>query len=160
MANTEICRKIEDVLKKYLADKEIELYGVTYRKEGPDKKLRVVLDKPASSKCEYVSIDECESVTRYLNEFLDATDFMKESYTLEVSSPGLDRELKTLADMERFSGRLVDIKLYSAVDGIKEFTAVLKGCDKDNKIIAFEYEGRTHELPEDKIAKINLAVVF
>ena len=75
----------------------------------------------------HLDINECEDVTHFLSDRLDEEDFIERSYTLEVSSPGLDRELLKPSDYERFKGRDVEVKLYTAIDGRKELAGRLLG---------------------------------
>ena len=118
----------------------------------------MILDKPADSDNEYVSIDECEDVTRRLNDILDKEDFIDRSYKLEVSSPGLDRELIKESDYERFKGRIVEVRTYEKINGSKEHEGVLLG--KEDGIVMIEEDGNTIDISADSISKINLAVVF
>lgn len=158
MAREDIAGKISSKLTPFLEDKDLELYRVEYKKEGRDWILRVYLDKPAGSDSEYVSIDECEAVTRWLDDILDNEDLIDRSYKLEVSSPGLDRELIKDSDYERFKGRAVEVRTYEQINGSKEHEGTLLG--KDNGIVFIEEDGNTIEIAADKISKINLAVVF
>ena len=158
MAKEDIGSRVETILKSFLIDKQLEIYKIDYKKEGKNWILRVFLDKPADSDAEYVSIDECEVVTRYLSEVLDEQDFIDRSYNLEVSSPGLDRELIKEKDFIRYAGRLVEIKTYEQVNGVKNFEGILIGKDQD--VVKINLDGQVLEIPEKKISKINLAIVF
>lgn len=158
MAKEDISSKVEGLLADYLKGLNLELYRVLYKKEGPDWILRVFLDKPIDSETEYVSIDECESVTRYLSEKLDELDFIDRTYKLEVSSPGLDRELIKDSDFVRFAGREVEVKTYEQVDGSKNFQGKL--ISKDGDLVKIEINDKELELSINKISKINLAVIF
>lgn len=151
-------KKIEELLNAYLEDKDLEVYRVIYKKEGKDWVLRVFLDKPMDSETEYVGIDECEEVTRWLSDKLDELDIIDRSYNLEVSSPGLDRELIKDSDFVRFKGRQVEVKTYKPIDGNKNFEGTLIG--KEDNIVKIELEDKVLELAADTISKINLAVVF
>ena len=152
MAKEDAAGKVSQLLAPYLEEKNLELYRAEYKKEGKEWVLRVFLDKPANSESEYVSIEECEDVTRWLSDILDKEDFIDRSYNLEVSSPGLDRELIKDSDYERFKGRLEQIH------GSKEHEGTLLG--REEGIVRIEEDGNTLEIPADKISKINLAVVF
>lgn len=158
MHKEEIRSKIEEMLSDYLAEKDLEIYQIQYKKEGPDWKLKLVLDKTENAEDEYVNIEECEDVSRFLSDKLDEEDFIDRAYLLEVSSPGLDRELIKDSDFRRFAGRPVEIKLYEAIDGNKKLEGNLIG--KDGDIVKVEADGQTIELPAKKISKINLAVIF
>lgn len=158
MAKEDAAGKVSQLLDPYLEEKNLELYRAEYKKEGKEWVLRVFLDKPANSESEYVSIEECEDVTRWLSDVLDKEDFIDRSYNLEVSSPGLDRELIKDSDYERFKGRLVEVKTYEQINGSKEHEGTLLG--REEGIVRIEEDGNTLEIPADKISKINLAVVF
>ena len=158
MHKEEIRSKIEEMLSDYLAEKDLEIYQIQYKKEGPDWKLKLVLDKTENAEDEYVNIEECEDISRFLSDKLDEEDFIDRAYLLEVSSPGLDRELIKDSDFRRFAGRPVEIKLYEAIDGNKKLEGNLIG--KDGDIVKVEADGQTIELQAKKISKINLAVIF
>ena len=158
MAKEDISARVTALLEEYTACRELEIYRVTYKKEGPDWILRVFLDKPMGAANEYVSIEECEEATRFLSDKLDELDFIDRSYNLEVSSPGLDRELIKDTDFVRFAGREVEVKTYGQIDGSKNFEGTLVGKDGDTVII--ETGKKRLEIPADKISKINLAIVF
>ncbi|MBQ0040608.1 MAG: ribosome maturation factor RimP [Clostridiales bacterium] len=150
--------KIETLLNEYLADKDLELYRLVHKKEGKDWVLRVLLDKPEGSEQEYVDIEECEEVARWLSDKLDEIDFSDKQYNLEVCSPGLDRELIKDSDFRRFAGRVVEVKTYEQINGMKNFEGTLIG--KEDNVIKLDIDGATLELPADKVSKINLAVIF
>ena len=150
--------RVEELLKEYLEDKELELYKLVYKKEGKAWVLRVILDKPEQSEQEYVDIEECEALARWLSEKLDELDVIDRAYNLEVCSPGLDRELIKDSDFTRFAGRLVEVKTYEPVNGTKNFEGTLVG--KADGIITINVGDEAVELNEKKISKINLAIVF
>ncbi len=158
MAKEDAVAKVSQLLAPYLEEKNLELYRAEYKKEGKEWVLRVFLDKPADSDSEYVSIEECEDVTRWLSDILDEEDFIDRSYNLEVSSPGLDRELIKDSDYERFKGRIVEVKTYEQINGGKEHAGILLG--KEDGIVKIEEDGEPLDIPAEKISKINLAVVF
>ena len=158
MAKIDVSTRVTAMLEDFLADKELEIYLIQFKKEGPDWKLKVFLDKTEGAESEYVNINECEEVTRYLNDRLDEEDFIDKKYTLEVSSPGLDRELIKERDYTRFAGKLVEVKLYEAINGNKYYEGELIG--KADGIVKISVNGTELEIPEKKISKINLAIVF
>lgn len=158
MAKVDIAKTVTELLEEFCEGKELEVYRVQFKKEGPDFKLKVFLDKPIGAENEYVDINECEAATRYLGEKLDEIDIIDRSYTLEVSSPGLDRELIKESDFTRFAGREVGVKLFSAINGLKNYEGTLVGL-KDG-IVTINVNGKDLEVPRDKISKINLAVIF
>ena len=158
MAKEDISAKVTALLEEYTEGRELGIYKVVYKKEGPDWVLRVFLDKPMGAESEYVSIEECEEATRYLSEKLDELDIIDRSYNLEVSSPGLDRELIHESDFVRFAGREVEVKTYQQIEGSKNFSGTLVTRQDDTVII--DVGGKKLEIPSDKISKINLAIVF
>ena len=158
MAKEDISGKVSGVLMPFLEENDLELYKVEYKKEGPAWVLRVLLEKPADSENEYVSIEDCEKVTSWLSDFLDKEDIIERSYSLEVGSAGLDRELIKESDYVRFAGRAVEVRTYEQINGSKEHEGVLKG--KEDGTVTIVTDDGELDIPADKISKINLAVVF
>ena len=126
MTAKEYEKKTEEFLTPILERKGLKLWDVVFEKEGKEYYLTAYIDKPGG-----VTVDDCEEVSREMNEILDREDYIKENYTFVVSSPGLDRPLKRERDFINSVGREVEIKTYKAIDGMKEFTGVLKAFDKD-----------------------------
>lgn len=168
MAKKKITEIVEEITAEFLAENGLELYNSEFVKEGKDWFLRLYIDRLTGEDTaeaeeeneQYVSTDDCERVSRYLSDELDRLDPIEQNYYLEVSSPGLDRELIKEKDFVRFCGHMVDISLYKAVNGSKTFQGVLKGLTKDNKIIITDENGREMEFPKEQVAKTRLAVIF
>ena len=158
MAKEDIGAKVTEILMPFLDENGLDIYKVEYKKEGPSWVLRVCLDKPADAETEYVSIDDCEKVNVWLSEELDRSDMIDRSYNLEVSSAGLDRELLKDSDYTRFAGRTVEVKTYEQINGSKSHEGVLRG--KEDGIVMIDTGAGELAIPADKIAKINLAVIF
>ena len=116
--------KTEKLLEPILNPGNLELVDLEYVKEGSDQILRVTLDKEGG-----LRIDDCERVSRALSEALDQADFIDDAYMLEVSSPGLLRPLKKEKDFQRNRGKEIEIHLYKAMEGSKEWIGVLKDYD-------------------------------
>lgn len=106
------------------------LWDVEYVKEAGEWFLRFYIDKEGG-----ISINDCEAVSRPLSDALDEADPIEGSYTLEVSSAGADRVLKTLEHFAQFQGAEVEVKLYRARDGRKEYVGLLQGYDNGNVTI-------------------------
>ena len=159
MAKKKIKDIIEEAAADFMKDNGLEFYNVEFLKEGRDWFLRVYIDKAESGEESYVDTDDCEKVSRFLSEKLDELDPIEQNYYLEVSSPGLDRELLTPEHYERFSGRQVEVKLYRGVDGKKLYEGVLLGLFDGNVVINVEND-KELMFPLDQVAKTNLAVVF
>lgn len=131
----------------------VSIYDVEYVKEGSDWYLRAYIDKP-----EGVNIQDCENVSRALSDALDAEDFIADAYILEVSSPGLGRQLKKDKHLEKSIGEEVELKLYKAVDKQKEFSGILIGFDAD--VITLEIEEQERTFNRSDIGMIRLALDF
>jgi ribosome maturation factor RimP len=101
-----------------------------------------------------ISVDDCATVSHALSLILDAEDPIKGHYTLEVSSPGLDRVLRTRAHFERFVGEGVFVELKLPIEGRRRFAGTLKSLV--GEAIVVEVDGRAHELPLDRIQKARL----
>ena len=166
MAKKKITEIVEEITADFLAEKGLELYNSEFVKEGKDWFLRVYIDRLPKEDAdgnveeEYVTTDDCEGVSRFLSSELDRLDPIEQNYYLEVSSPGLDRALIKEKDFIRFSGRMVDISLYKAVDGKKTYQGILKGLTEDNKIVITDENEKEIEFPREQVAKTRLAVIF
>lgn len=160
MAKKKIRDIVEELLNDFLAENGYELYNVEYVKEGRDWFLRVYADKVQQGDQEvYISTEDCEAISRFLSEKLDEADPIPQNYYLEVSSPGMDRELLTKEHYIRYTGKQVEIKLYQPIDGIKQIEGTLQGLE-DEHIIVIDENNRSWELPLNQVAKTKLAVVF
>ena len=159
MAKKKIKEIIEEISAAFMEENGLELYYVEFVKEGRDWFLRVYIDKLSASAEEYISTDDCEKVSRFLSEELDRLDPIEQNYYLEVSSPGMDRQLLTERHYEKYTGRQVEVKLYEAVDGRKTFEGVLLGLSEGNVVIRDEQD-KELMFPRQQVAKTSLAVVF
>lgn len=159
MAKKKIKETVEEILTPYLAERGLELWNLEFVKEVKDWFLRVYIDKSSHTEGDYVSIQECEDVSRYLSEALDKEDPIEQNYYLEVSSPGLDRELITEEHYRRYFGSVVEMKLYKAIDGKKEISAVLDDMDDDKYYLTVD-DGSKIEVEKSQVAKTRLAVII
>lgn len=145
---------IEEIVEPIASSKGLEIVDVEYVKEVGEFYLRIYLEKDGG-----ISLNDCEEVSRTLSEILDEKDPIKDNYYLEVSSPGLDRPLKKDKDFVRYSGREVEIKLYKAIDGCKEFEGELVGLTEDKKIKVI-IDDKEIEFDKKEVALIRLLVKF
>ena len=104
-----------------------------------------------------ITVDDCASVSRVVSEILDEKDPIDGEYSLEVSSPGLDRPLTKREHFERFSGYEAKIETFVEVSGRKRFRGRIIGVDNKNQIL-FEMDGETYEIPFDNISKAKLVL--
>ncbi len=131
------------------AEQGMELVDVEYRREARGWVLRLYIDKE-----EGVTLEDCTRISREVGRTLDVEDFILNPYTLEVSSPGLDRPLRKEKDFLRFRDRLVRIKTVSPMDNRRQFRGRLLGLSGDR--IQIEIEGRVIDIPLSNVAKANL----
>lgn len=159
MAKVKIKDFVSENLSAYLAENNLELWNVEFVKEVKDWFLRVYIDKVEGSEEKYVSIEECENASRYLSEILDEKNPIEQNYYLEVSSPGLDRELITEEHYKRYIGSQVEMKLYKALDGKKQIDGSLIEVNEENYVIE-EENGNKITVEKSQVARTKLAVIF
>jgi ribosome maturation factor RimP len=119
---------------------------------GPEQKpiVRIFIDKPTG-----VTHEDCSEVSFHVGTILDVEDFIHSAYTLEVSSPGLERGLYKIADYDRFAGRFAKVKSRSPIAGQRNFRGRLLGLDGDNVLLEDRTSGRV-SIPIETIVKANL----
>jgi ribosome maturation factor RimP len=139
----------------------LEIFDVQFRREAPGMVLRIQIDRPgpAATAEDCVSVDDCARVSRDLSALLDVEDVVPIAYTLEVSSPGLDRPLRQADDYRRFTGRRAKIVMRERVDGQGFFRGRLGGVDGTDVLVDAD-DGRTHRVPLHVITRANLEVEF
>jgi len=139
----------------------LDIFDVELKREGGQQVLRVIVDRPgpAATPEESVSIDDCARVAEDLGTLLDVEDVIPGGYTFEVSSPGLDRPLRTAEDYRRFAGRWAKIVTSQPVDRQTAFSGRVKGIEGDD--VLFESEGKKlMKLPLRLISRARLEVEF
>lgn len=149
--------RTEKLLTPIAKANHVEIYDVEYVKEGSDWYLRCYIDKEDG-----VSIDDCEAVSRALSDELDREDFIQDAYILEVSSPGLGRQLKRDRHFEKSLMEEVIVKTYKPVDGVKEFTGILKAFDGQTITLEMKKEDQMEDVVFDRkdIAAVRLTFDF
>ncbi len=147
---------VSEIAKPIVSSLGLNLVNVEYVKEGSDWVLRVYIENKDGE----LSIDYCENVSKMLSNELDKKNFIKNSYILEVSSPGIERPLKTPEDYNNFTGEKVIIKTYATVDGRKEFMGKLMGLKDDIVIIKQKGPKGVVKIPLAKIAHAYLTIDF
>ena len=147
----EIVEHVKELTADYLERNNIELVEIIYRREQSGIVLRLLVDTPQG-----ITIKECEDLNNFLSGALDTEEMMEERYLLEVSSPGLDRPIKTDRDFERSMGKALIISAYEPIDGKRAHEGSLMGMDKENIVI--ESCGVSVVIPRQKIAKAVLKV--
>lgn len=130
-----------------------ECWGVEFISQGRHSVLRVYIDRP-----EGILIDDCEAVSRQVSGILDVEDPISSEYTLEVSSPGMDRPLFTLEQFAKHAGEQVKIRLRSPYEGRRNYQGILRGVEEQDVVVLVD----DHEylLPIDSIDKANIIPRF
>jgi ribosome maturation factor RimP len=149
------------VAERVVASHGLELFDVQLRRESIGWVVRVFIDRPGPSGTpdDSVGIEDCARISRELSAIFDVEDPLGRSYTLEVSSPGLDRPLRDERDFRRFAGRRAKIAVEPAVDGQKHFEGRIEGVEAG--AVLFEAEGRKHHrIPLGAIRRAKLDVEF
>ncbi len=126
-----------------------ELVGIEYFPSGHHYILRVYIDKASG-----ITLDDCEVVSHQVSALLDVEDPIRGRYTLEVSSPGLDRPLFTAEHFQRFCGRQVKLRLVTPVNGRRNFKGLLQGLDEGK--VTLEVDGERLDLPLEDIERARL----
>jgi ribosome maturation factor RimP len=138
---------------------QYESVDVEYEKEGPNWYLKVFADKEGG-----FTINDCVDLSHALEAQLEQEDPIENPYILEISSPGLDRPLKKDKDYARSIGKLVEVKLYKALEKpekVKEFVAKLLAYDPETAMMELEWEdGQIFRIQKKDVAAIRLAVIF
>jgi ribosome maturation factor RimP len=139
----------------------LEIFDVQFRREAAGMVLRIQIDRPgpAATAEDSVSVDDCARVSRDLSAMLDVEDVVPTAYTLEVSSPGLDRPLRQADDFRRFAGRRAKLVMREAVDGQTFYRGTLGGVDDGHVVIEAD-DRKRHRIPLGVIRRANLEVEF
>ncbi len=148
-----IIETVSDLVKDEIEQLGYELVDVEYKKETEGMVLIVFIYHEDG-----ITLEDCEKVSRAIDPILDEHDPISESYYLSVSSPGLNRSLKTDADLRRHLGKEIDIKLFKATNKKKLFSGVLSSFNKENIVIMVDND--QVEFNRDEIASVKLHLEF
>ena len=153
--------QIRAIAERVARSHGLEIWDIVSRRETTGQIVRVFIDRPgpAATAEESVSIEDCEQVSREIGTILDVDDPLPFAYTLEVSSPGLNRPLRGEQDYRRFAGRLAKIVVSEAVDNQKAFEGRLRGVE-DGTVLLEGPKARMHRLPLRLITRARLEVEF
>ena len=142
-------QKTEAILTPIVESRGFELVDVEYVKEAGTWYLRIYIDKETG-----VSIDDCEAVSRVVSDLLDEADPIEGSYTFEVSSAGADRVLKKPEHFAQFQGAEVEVRLYRARDGRKDFIGLLQSWQDGD--VTLEVGGAPMVFTKQEVAQVRL----
>lgn len=147
MANIE--EKVQSLIIQPITDLGYELYDVQYAKEGSDYFLRIFIENAQNS----ISLDDCEIVSRKINDILDEADYIKEQYFLEVSSTGVEKLIRKDKHLQQSINKEIYVKLFKPVNESKEYVGILKKYDENNIQI------KTQEYEELNIERKNISLI-
>lgn len=148
LAENNIEKKVEELLKETIQNLGYELYDVEYLKEGKEFHLCIYIDKP-----EGIDILDCEKVNDVINPILDDADYISEQYFLEVSSSGLERKLRKKEQFEKQIGNKIEIKLYQKIENKKDYVGILKNYKDDFLVLDVDGKDIKIELNQISTAK-------
>ena len=149
----EILDKVRQIAAPLAAQEGLELIDVEFGGGGGRQILRLFIDKPGG-----VSLDDCTAVSRSVSAALDVEDPLDGAYDLEVSSPGLDRPLRTPEHFEKYKGSKVRVKTYAPFEDRKNFVGILKGFAGGNVVV--DVDGREFRIPHAHVSKANIEPNF
>ncbi len=161
----DLIERIRSIAERVAHSQGLEIFDVQMRRESIGPVLRVVIDRPAPADGspepvgESIGIRDCQRISEDISAILDVEDAIDYRYTLEVSSPGLDRPLRDAGDYRRFAGRAAKVVLREPIDGQSHFKGRLRGLDGDVVLLDDE-QGRPHRVPLADISRARLEVEF
>ena len=147
--------RVRSVAQRVTADRGFELVDVELKRAAGSSLLRLYVDKPGG-----IGLDDLQSVSEEVSAILDAEDPIEGHYTLEVSSPGLDRPLRNEADYRRFDGKLAKLSSYEPVDGRRHWTGRIVGCEGGVVTLELEKGEGEARVPLAKVSHGRLEVEF
>lgn len=148
----EVVERVQEILGPILDSLGLFLWDIEFKREGPRWLLRIYIDRESG-----VTIEDCEAVSRDIGTALDVDDIITHSYTLEVSSPGLDRSLSRPEHFRRFVGSRIKVKTFQPVEGQKAFRAEIAGLNDGMLRLRLD-SGAEIDIPLTNIAKASLEV--
>jgi ribosome maturation factor RimP len=151
MTDTDLITKIRDLVEPIVSVRGLEIFDIEFKNEGNEKILRIYIDKDTG-----VTLKDCEDVSIVLGTVLDANDLIKEHYLLEISSPGLYRELRSEKDFLRYLNHRIKIKLKEAINNQKVFVGKLIEYNNGKIVLLLENNTKIEFLVQN-IEKANLS---
>lgn len=152
MGDDSIEERIRGIAERAATELNLELVNVEIVGQGRDRAVRVFIDKPQG-----VTHEDCAAMSLHVGTILDVEDFIPAAYTLEVSSPGLERGLYKREDYARFAGHAAKLKTREAINGQRNFRGALVSIENDSVIFDDKTNGRVR-IPFASIAKANLEI--
>lgn len=144
---------LKEIIEPVVTGLEYDFWGLEFVSQGKYSTLCIYIDSDNG-----ITVDDCASVSRQVAAVLDVEDPIKSQYTLEVSSPGMDRPLFTAGQFEKFKGHMVELRLNHAFEGRRKFKGQINGLEDGDLLLVVDNE--EFVLPIDQIDKANLVPVF
>lgn len=148
-----LVKKLTEPISKICEENGAYLYDMEMVKEGKNQVLRIYIDTNDG-----IKIDECEAISRLISQKLDELDVINTAYNLEVSSPGVERKLRTPYHYDLAKGKKIEISLYSPIDGEKDFVGTLESHDDDSVSIIVNGEEKVIEKEKISNSKIHFDI--
>jgi ribosome maturation factor RimP len=148
-----VVEAITSLVMPVLQEKDLVLVDVLYRRESSGWVLRLFIDKEDG-----VTLDDCTAVSREVSHLLDIEDIIEQAFNLEVSSPGLDRPLKSVGDFQRFAGRKAKVTTKEPIEGNQVFMGRINKVE--DELITMEVGQQELCIPFSEVAKARLEVEF
>ena len=151
MGKARVTQSIIELIEPGLLADGLELVDVEFKKEGKNWILRIYIDREGG-----VTLADCQKVSRLAGDLIEVEEVIEPVYTLEVSSPGLNRVLKKEKDFLKYSGKKIYVQCHAPMDGRKKFTGILTGFIDQS--IHLEVDGQHYTIPLNLVAKANLVI--
>ena len=153
MANKNTAEIVREALGEKIEALGYTLWDVEFVKEASEWYLRFTIDNDAG-----ITIEDCERVHRYIDPLLDELDPIEQAYHLEVSSPGIERDIRTPDHFKACLGERVEVRLFAPLDGKKSYAGTL--VSYENEIITLDDGGTEYTIPRDKASRIKTVFEF
>jgi ribosome maturation factor RimP len=152
MDKLQVSEKVREIAERIAAENGLDIVHVDVAGGDRSPAVRIFIDKPAG-----VTHEDCSLISHHVGTILDVEDFIPSAYTLEVSSPGLERELFNLKDYEKYAGHLAKLKTRQPINNQRNFRGKIVGVEGENVIFEDKTSGQV-TVPFDLIAKTNLEI--
>ena len=151
MGKLSTTQSVTQLIEPVLREENLELMEVEFKRLGKKWFLRVFIDKESG-----ITLEDCQRTSRLIEDMIEVEDIIGASYVLEVSSPGLDRPLKTERDFLKFKNKEIKVYTFSPVENKKHFSGIIR--DFRNKVLYLEIAGKVLEIPKERISKAQLVI--
>ena len=151
MAKVSVLQEVIDLIEPVLSLQGLELVDIEYKKEGKNWILRIFIDKEGG-----ITVADCQKVSHLTGDLIEVEETIITPYSLEVSSPGLDRVLKREKDFLKFKGRQIRLHSLSPIDNRRKFIGIL--ADFKDQTVFLKLDGKLLEIPLRQVGKANLVI--